>query len=212
LGITRYIGGVFDNLAAAEAELTLPKPTLDESSVVDRLAAQVASVLERMSARYSHVRLAELLSDCLRRGDLAVTVKAIEAAERNDDWLADVVLRKTYAEMDTNHQPMTDQLRAFGQRAVLRPPVARGRGRDEYAVWSRNINICTLILSTCCEFNLRPTRSGSARRSRTPSGVSLVRAALARNGINIEEKTIQQDIWFGLPGALVRQAFAHDRP
>jgi hypothetical protein len=191
--------------------MTLPKPTLDESSVVDRLAAQVASVLERMSVRYSHLRLAELLSDFLRRGDLAVTVKAIEAAERKDDWLADAVLRKTFAEIDTNHQPMTDQLRAFGQRAVLRPPVARGRGRDEYATWSRNVGICVLIATACLEFGVRPTRSGSARRSRTPSGVSLVRGALARNGINIEEKTIQQDIWFGLPGALVRQAFDRDR-
>jgi hypothetical protein len=149
--------------------------------------------------------LAELLSDCLRRGDLAVTVKAVEAAERDGDWLADAVLRQTFAEMDTNHQPMSDQLRAFGQRALLRPPVTRGRGRDKYDDWARNIGICALIASACFEFGVRPTRSRSARRSH-PSGCSLVAAALVRNRINLDERTIQDKIWLGLPGALVRSA------
>jgi hypothetical protein len=34
--------------------MTLPKPSFDEDGVIDRIAAQVASVSERMSARYSH--------------------------------------------------------------------------------------------------------------------------------------------------------------
>jgi hypothetical protein len=34
---------------------------------------------------------------------------------------------------------------------------------------------------------------------------------LARNGIHLAEGTIQQKIWFGLPGALTR-ALAADRP
>jgi hypothetical protein len=135
-------------------------------------------------------------------------VKAVEAAERGGDWLADEVLRTTFAEMDTNHQVMSDQLRAFGQRAVLRPPVTRGRGLDRYNVWSRDVGICVLIVTTCLEFGVRPSRSGGGRRYRTPSGCSLVRAALAKNNINLDERTIQQDIWFGLTGTLVRSAFA----
>ena len=54
---------------------------------------------------------------------------------------------------------------------------------------------------------MRPTRTGSTRHDRRPSGCSLVRTALAKNGINIEEKTLQNKIWGGVCGALVRAAF-----
>jgi hypothetical protein len=186
----------------------LPVPVLDEQRVVDRVADQVASVLHRMSTQYSRERLASLLHDALRRGDLLVTLNAIEAAERKHDWLADAVLRQTYAEMETNHEPMSDQLRAFGQRAVLRPPVVRKPGRTWHDNWNRDVGICTLIQITCIDYNIRPTRSRSARRDRIPSGCSLVKQALARNKIHIEEKTIQENIWLSLLGMLVRQSLS----
>jgi hypothetical protein len=189
--------------------IPLPMTVLDEQRAIDRLAAQVASVLRRMSADGSRKNLASMLCDCLRRGDLIVTIKAIEAAEQQDDWLADSVLRVTYAEMDTNHEPISDQLRAFGQRAVLRPPVKRGRGRGQYDNWARDNGICCLVIEACAAFNVHPTRSRAARRAdRIPSGISLVKKALERNKVFIEEKTIQEHIWFGLHGMLVRKAAA----
>ena len=140
----------------------LPVPVFDEQRAIDHVAFLAGGLLPRMDARFSHARLAELLRDHLRRGDLVTTMKAVVAAERDGDWLADTVLRQTFAEMDTNHEPMSDQLRAFGQRAVLRPPVQRRRGRNEYDDWCRNIAICILIQRTCAEFNVRPTRSRRA--------------------------------------------------
>ena len=183
-----------------------PTPMSDEQRAIDHLAAQFAILMPSM--RNSHENLARMLRDCLRRGDFVVTVKAVEAAERNGDWLADAVLRMTYAEMQSRREPISDPLRVFGQKAVLRPRVERRRGRDQYADWSRNNAICFMIQRACAEFGVRPTRSGSARRDRLPSGCSLVREALERHRIFIDEKTIQQHLWFGLPGELSRQAAA----
>jgi hypothetical protein len=186
--------------------MTLPTPISDERRAIDHLTAQFAMLMPSM--RNSHENLARMLADCLRRGDLIVTIKAVNAAERHGDWLADAVLRATYADMANRGEPISDQLRAFGERAVLRPPVERGRGRDQYADWSRNNAICFMIQRACAEFGVRPTRSRSARRDRIQSGCSLVKKALERHGIFIEEKTIQDNIWLGLPGELGRRAMA----
>jgi hypothetical protein len=108
--------------------------------------------------------------------------------------------------MDNLHEPMSDQLRAFGQRAVRRPPVTRGRGAAWYDDWTRNITICVLIPLVCAEFDVLPTRNRESRRQRKPSGISVLAEGLKRNGIELSERTIQQHIWLGLPGALVREA------
>jgi hypothetical protein len=186
--------------------ITQPMIVFDETRAINRIAIQVATALHKMSAQASRETLASLLRDCLRRGDLIVTVKAIEAAENASDELADSVLRFTYAEMKNAREPMSKQLEAFGERAVLRPPVSRGRGAAWYDAWTRNIAICVLIPLVCAEFDLLPTRNRESRRQRKPSGISLVAGALKRNGIELTERTIQQHIWLGLPGALVRQA------
>jgi hypothetical protein len=186
--------------------MTLPAVTANEEQAIAIVAAQAAKLLPLMNA--SHEMLAMYLRDALRRGDWSVTIKAIEWAEQKGDWLADSVLRQTYAEMQNLREPMSDQLRAFGERAVLRPPVQRGKGRDQYANWCRDLDICCLVMWACTEFGVRPTRSRSARRERVASGCSLVKQALERHKIFIEEKTIQEHIWFGLPGVLARQAVA----
>lgn len=183
---------------------TLPAVVFDEQRVVDYVARLAGELLPRMNAQFSRERLASLLHDALRRGDLPVTLNAIEAAERKHDWLADAVLRQTYAEMQNLREPLSDQLRAFGQRAVLRPPVERKPGRTWYDNWTRDVVICTLIRITCADCNVRPTRSRSARRDRIPSGCSLVKQALERHKIHIEERTLQDEIWFGLLGTLVQ--------
>jgi hypothetical protein len=114
-----------------ERKTNMPVPVLDERRAIDHLAERIARILPQMNA--SHENLARMLCDCLHRGDFIVTVKAVEAAEHKGDWLADAVLRATYADMQNHREPMSDQLRAFGERAVLRPLVERGQGRDQYA-------------------------------------------------------------------------------
>jgi hypothetical protein len=186
--------------------MIFPPAITNEEQAIAIVAAQAAKLLSAM--QHSHERLATYLRDALRRGDWSVTNKAIEWAEQRGDWLADTVLRQTYAEMGNTGERVSDQLRAFGQRAVLRPPVQRGKGRDQYANWCRDLDICCLVLWACAEFGVRPTRTRSARRERIASGCSLVKKALERHKIFLEERTIQDDIWFGLPGTLTRRAVA----
>src|SRR5262249_60638710 len=93
----------------------------------------------------------------------------------------------------------------FGQLGVKRPPLTRRRGRQWYDNWIRDLEICFLIALACGRFGLQPTRSREARRAnRIPSGISVVVAALVRNGINIEEASVQRHIWLGLPGEIAR--------
>jgi hypothetical protein len=134
-------------------------------------------------------------------------VGAIKAAEKQD-FVADNVLRCTYAEMKNARATTCKQLESFGERAVLRPPVTRPRGRAWQDDWSRNIAICVLVALVSAEFGLSPTRNRDSRRHRKPSGCSLVRAGLQRNRIDLKESTIQQNLWLGLPGVLVREAIA----
>jgi hypothetical protein len=64
----------------------------------------------------------------------------------------------------------------------------------------------------CREFGVWPTRNRAARRAnRTPSGTSLVVAALARNKVHLDEGSVQENIWLGLPGALVRSILGAPR-
>ena len=152
----------------------LPMLMLDERRVVDAIAAQVAILLPKMRA--SHETLTSMLRERLRRGDLDITMKAVHAVEHEGDWLADSILRATYAEMRNRGEPMSIELQSFGLKAVLRPPLRRGRGRDRYAHWSRDAGICFLVLWVCAEFGVKPTRSRGARRDRVP------RAAAWSNG------------------------------
>jgi hypothetical protein len=105
------------------------------------------------------------------------------------------------------------QIIAYFQRAGRRPPHKRQRGRYAwYEHWIRNLGICFLILLTCAEYGVDPTRNRESRRAkRQASGISLVTAALALNRMHFAEGTIQQKIWLGLPGELARRVAA-ERP
>jgi hypothetical protein len=181
----------------------------DEQRMIGLMGLKVAIVMGMMNSKESSREwLATQLRERLRRGEFLITVKAIKAAEHQGDDLADSVCRLTYAEMANAHELMSDQLRAFGERAVLRPSVERGRGRHQwYDNWRRDSGICTLIKVACAEFGLDATRNRAARRAGHPCGTSVVTAALARNGMHLSEQTVH-NIWTGYMGELVRAAAA----
>ena len=193
-----------------------PLVVFDEQRAINRIAIWVAMVKSKLARQYSRERLEELLLQELRAGALTITIKAVEAAEAGDE-IADAALRRVYAEMaggaNAERGPGHLQLWAYGQRAVLRPPNTRPRGPQWYDHWIRNLGICFLVGLACREFGVQPTRNRSARRTnRTPSGISLVVAALARNKIHLDEGSVQQNIWFGLWGELAGRAFAERPP
>jgi hypothetical protein len=185
----------------------------DEKRAINRVSVWVSMLRHKMGKEYSREWLETELRNGLREGRLSLTIKAVEAADKGDE-IADAALRTVYAEMAGGTLPERGpghlQLWAYGQRAVLRAPHKRPRGRRWYDDWVRNIGICILIDLACREFGVRASRNRAARRANKgePSGISLVVAALARNKIHLDEGSVQENLWFGLPGELVRGVVA----
>jgi hypothetical protein len=203
--------------------MTLPTPTLlpilglTKSQMVDDVAAWVERVRHTLMKEHGREQLETMLRQGLRDGALVLTIKAVEAADAGDE-IADAALRHVGAELQMPLLQRRDlapghvQIIAYLQRAARRAPHKRPRGHRWYDDWIRNLHICFLVAIACREFSLSPTRNREARRAnRNPSGISVIVAAMVRNGIHIEEKTIQSHIWHGLAGELVRRAIA-ERP
>jgi hypothetical protein len=179
----------------------------------------VKTIFPRLEEKYSREWLETRLRQGLREGVLTLTIEAVKEADRGDE-IADAALRHVYAEMVGGAIPERGpghlQVWSYGQRAVLRAPHKRKRGRHHWTDnWMRDLEICFLIGLACAQFNLLPTRNRADRRAdrkhrthRNPSGTSVIVAALSRNGINLDESSVQENIWYGLPGELARRAMA----
>jgi len=188
--------------------LPYPLATAHEQRAINRVSIWLAMVLHTMKKEFSREWLETELRKGLREGRLTLTIKAVEAADKGDE-IADAALRMVHSEMQggmlAERGPGHLQLWAYGQRAVLRAPHKRPRGRRWYDDWNRNIGICILIDLACREFGVRASRNRAARRAnREPSGISLVVAALGRNKTFLDEASVQENLWYGLPGELVR--------
>jgi hypothetical protein len=188
--------------------LFLVPVAVTEKQAIDRVSLWVSKLRHRMEKEYSREWLETELRKGLREGRLSLAIKAAAAADQGDE-IADAALRAVYAEMVGGAIPERGpghlQVWAYGQRAVLRAPYKRPRGHRWHDDWMRNMHICVLICLACIEFGVRPTRNRESRRAkREPSGVSLIVAALARNKVHLDEGSVQQNLWFGLPGELIR--------
>jgi hypothetical protein len=198
--------------------LTYPLTAADEQRAINRCAVSVSVMLHTFSKDYSGEWLERTLRQCLREGALSIAIKAVEAADKGDN-IADAALRDVGAELLTGVMQKRDlapghlQIISYLQRVGNRPPLKRKPGRYAWSDhWVQNLGICILIRLTSMEFGVPETRSRETRRaSRRPSAISIVTAALARNRIHLDEQTIQQKIWFGLPGELSRQQVPTER-
>jgi hypothetical protein len=192
------------------SELTVLPAT---ETMVAKAATWVETVLPTLDKKYSPGWLQSRLEQGLRDGVLTLSIKAVEAAEKREDEIADAALRTVFQEMlggaITERGPGHLQVWAYGQRAIKRPPLTRGRGGEWYDNWYRDLEICLLISLACTQFGLHPTRNRAARHANSvPSGTSIIVAALGRNRIHLDESSVQENIWFGLPGELARRALA----
>jgi hypothetical protein len=196
----------------------LPATVIDEQRAIERVDTWIATLGPKMTKEYSREFLETELVNGLREGRLTLTIKAVEAADTGDD-IADAALREVGAELQTALvqgqvlAPGHLQIIAYFQRAARRAPHKRPRGHRWHDNWVRNTQICVLVALACVEFGVRPTRNRAARRAnRAASGISLVVAALGRNGIHLDEGSVQENLWFGLPGELVRALLATGLP
>jgi hypothetical protein len=205
-------------MTALTVPLSYPLAAADGPRAVERTAVAVSMLRATLSRHYSREWLETTLRRYLREGGLSITIKAAEAADAGDE-IADAALREVGAELQMallqgrTLAPGHVQVIAYLQRAARRAAPKRKPGRYAwYDDWFRNLSLCFLVLLTCAEYGVLPTRNRQSRRSgQRPSGISIVTAALARNQIHLDEGTIQQKIWFGLPGELARQ-LAAERP
>src|SRR5262249_7659206 len=171
----------------------LPTGELDENRAINRLADLIPMVRHWFEKEDSREFLETELLRGLREGRLPLTIYAVHAADAGDE-IPDAMLRIVSAEMMAAGGKLPEQgpghlqVWAYGQRAILRPAHKRPQGHRWHDDWMRNIQICMLIDFACREFDVRPTRNRATRRAnRTPSGISLVVAALTRNGIHLNE-------------------------
>ena len=194
--------------------ITLPLEVFEEKRMINRATMWVLVLRHRVED--SREWLETELRRRLREGDLNITIKAVESADKNGDDIADLALRDVGAELQTpllekrNLLPAHLQVIAYLQRVATRAPHKRKRGRYDWSnYWVRNLLICFLVVLACQQFGLRPTRGRDSRRAnRWPSGISVIVAALARNKIRVKERNVQDEIWPGLPGELTRRAIA----
>src|SRR5215831_18795796 len=77
----------------------LPTGELDEGRAINRVAVWVSTVRHQMEQQYSREWLETELRKGLREGRLTLTIKAVEAADKHDDEIADAALRQVGAEM-----------------------------------------------------------------------------------------------------------------
>jgi hypothetical protein len=192
----------------------LPATLLETKRMVSEAAAWVPQLRSRLEPKHSREWLETQLRQGLCDGVLTLTEKAIEAVKQKKDEIADAALRTVFQELISGalvkRGPGHLQILAFGQLAIKRPPLSRRPGRYHWTDnWMRDLEICFLVGLACAQFNLLPTRNREAQRAdSTPSGISIVVAALDHNGIHLDESTVQENIWFGLPGELARHALA----
>jgi hypothetical protein len=190
-----------------DTSVWLPTGELDENRAIDRIADLIPILRPRLEKEYSREWLETELREGLREGRLTLTNSAIQEADAGDE-IADAALRTVFVEIVRGELPERRpghlHVRLYGEHAVLQPHKRRQRHRW-HDNWMRNIQICNLIYFVCRALGVQPSRSRAARHAkRTPSGISLVVAALARNGIHLDEGSVQQNIWFGVAGELVR--------
>jgi hypothetical protein len=192
------------------ASARLPTGELDENHAIKCIAVLIPMVLYKLEKDYSLEWLETALRKGLREGRQPLTDYAVYAAEKGEDEICDAALRAVGAELQMALLQRRDlapghlQIIAYFARAGQRAP-HKHRGHRWHDDWMRNIQICRLIELARREFRVRASRNRTARRAnRTPSGISLVVAALDRNGIHLNEATVQENIWLGPPGELVR--------
>jgi hypothetical protein len=190
-----------------------PPPAELENHVIDVVADLISRVSFKLEKKYSLKWLQAALENALRKGQQPLTDYAIYAAERGDE-ICDTALRTVFAEMvggmfpPEQRRPGHLQIWAYGQRAVRRTPHKRPRGHRWHDDWMGNIQLCMLVVFVCREFGVPAAHNQKDPGiRRAPSGISIVVAALARAGIKsrgLNEKSMQRNIWYGLPGELVR--------
>src|SRR5262245_35515476 len=173
---------------------------------IDQIVIWIEMVRHRLEKEFSLEWLETALLKGLREDRQPLTDLTIHAAEAGGDEICDRTLRRAFREQGSGTLPKQGigycQIWAYGLRVVERAPLERSpRGGRWHDNWMRNFQICMLVITACERFSVQPTRE----KKWHASGINLVVAAFNRAGLECpSEESIQKNIWFNLPGELVR--------
>jgi hypothetical protein len=178
----------------------IPTP-IEEHRAINRVAIWVATVRHKLEMREDEVRAwLEMQLRARLRSGLTDRQKVIDAAEAGCKLSHEVLMAEFHELLDVDAMPPAS-LRVYAARA---DKIEHKRGQPWHYDYMRNVCICMLIGLASREFALKPTRNREQRRARQPSGCSIVTAALARNHIHLDERTVS-NLWHGIYGQLVRE-------
>jgi hypothetical protein len=197
-----------------DAAVFLPTGGFDVDYAIGCVAVFLSRVRPKLSAQFSREWAETTIIRKLREGRLDRNREAIEEAEAGDE-IFDKAVQYVASEMDSKPGPEAPPglllVWNYGKLALQRATPKRRSGHPGHDNWVRDAEYCTIIWHTCRELGVRPTRNQAAHRAdlhakrRTPSGISILVAALARNGIHLSEASVRVNIWNGPRGRLVRE-------
>jgi hypothetical protein len=182
---------------------------VDDNHAIEVIDGWLSTMGHRLNKEYGREWLQTELEKELREGDYEFTLSAINEANAGNEiaheallTIARELLAEALPERKSGHLPVRDYgMRAWGQ------PYKRLRGRSLYDNFVKNMLTCYCVILACYHFGVPPTRNRAHTKGggAPSSGISLVVAALEHRGIYRDEKTVQEKIWYGLPGALARR-------
>src|SRR5262245_16901111 len=81
--------------------LSYPLAAADAQRAINRVSIWIATLRHKFEKQYSREWLETELRKGLREGRLTLTIKAVEAADKQEDEIADAALREVGAELQT---------------------------------------------------------------------------------------------------------------
>jgi len=194
-----------------DASIQLPAGLLDANRAIDCVAAWVPKMLHKLTPEYSQDWFRILLRKALREDRPTLSEYAFHLANAGDK-IAGEEMRRVAVEISRGELASGPgqhlHLRHYCDGILLQQQKRRP-GRPWHNTYVRDTEICALIWYVHRElkkYDVRATRTRASHGDDTKrhSAISIVVVALSRNGLNIEETHVQDNIWNSERGKLVR--------
>jgi hypothetical protein len=190
-----------------DVSLRLPTGGFDEERAIECVAIFCPRLLRKLTMPNFSAEWAEtMMQQKLLEGRLDLTREVVEEAKAGDDVLHSALMH-VYVQINRGGLPERPGyliICAYGEAMILQAPPRRHRPR--HSTWVRDAECCALIWYVARElrqYGISATRN--QRRRRRPSAISIVAAALARHGLHFKEAFMQEAIWNGWRGRLMRE-------
>jgi hypothetical protein len=192
--------------------LRLPTGGFDEARAIECVAVFCSRMLHKLTTpKFSREWAETIIQRKLLEGPLDFTREVVKEAKAGDEVFHSALMH-VYVQINRGglpEQPGYLDIRTYGDGAILQKPHKYHRsGHDN---WVRDAECCALIWYVYHHFRqhghgISATRKQKPRHAnRNPSVISIVVAALARNGVHFKEAHVQENIWNGSRGRLVRE-------